>query len=165
MKPNTILHPELAKALATLGHGDIVLVTDAGFPIPSSANRIELGFFPGTVDVLEILRVLRQNMCVEAIAFDTEARDRNPKLYANLQEIFTGCGCDFTVCNHPELVSEIAPKAKLIIRSGSFNAYANIAITAATDAHAWFTDIDPLDAYVERRKLINEDHVPVLIEE
>ena len=30
MIPNRILHPELAYALATLGHGDIVMVTDAG---------------------------------------------------------------------------------------------------------------------------------------
>ena len=162
MIPNTILHPELAKALATLGHGDIVLVTDAGFPIPADANRIDLGVFPGTVDVLEILRVLRKNMQVEAISFDTEVRDRNPMLYASLQDIYTGAGCDFTVCNHEQLVNNVAPNAKVIIRSGSFNAYANIALTAATDAHAWFTDIEPLDAYIERRKLIEQNHVPVL---
>ena len=44
MRPNRILHPELARALATLGHQDILLVTDAGFPIPAAAWRIDLGF-------------------------------------------------------------------------------------------------------------------------
>ena len=42
MRPGRILHPELAKALATCGHTDIILVTDAGFPIPKDANRIDL---------------------------------------------------------------------------------------------------------------------------
>ena len=44
MRPGRILHPELAKALATCGHTDIILVTDAGFPIPKDANRIDLGY-------------------------------------------------------------------------------------------------------------------------
>ncbi|MCG7588002.1 RbsD/FucU domain-containing protein [Photobacterium sp. OFAV2-7] len=162
MKPNCILHPQLAHALATLGHGDIVLVTDAGFPIPADANRIDLGFYPGTVDVLEILSVLSGELCVEEVRFDTEVRDRNPKLYKSVQEIYTGSGADFGIANHAELVADIAPKAKVIIRSGSFNAYANFALTAATDANAWFTDIDPLPAYVERRKRIEEQYVPSL---
>ncbi|GAL24430.1 carbohydrate transport protein [Vibrio variabilis] len=46
MRTERILHPELAKALAQLGHGDIVLVTDAGFPIPADANRVDLGIYP-----------------------------------------------------------------------------------------------------------------------
>ena len=57
MRPGRILHPELAKALATCGHTDIILVTDAGFPIPKDANRIDLGYYAGAVDVLDILRI------------------------------------------------------------------------------------------------------------
>ena len=54
MRPGRILHPELAKALATCGHTDIILVTDAGFPIPKDANRIDLGYYAGAVAVLDI---------------------------------------------------------------------------------------------------------------
>ena len=38
MRAGRILHPELARGLATLGHTDVVLVTDAGFPIPAMAT-------------------------------------------------------------------------------------------------------------------------------
>ena len=69
MRPDRILHPELAAALATLGHTDIVLVTDAGFPIPAQANRVDLGFWPGQIDVREILRVLRKELFVEEVHF------------------------------------------------------------------------------------------------
>ena len=55
MRPGRILHPELAKALATCGHTDIILVTDAGFPIPKDANRIDLGYYAGQADLLDIL--------------------------------------------------------------------------------------------------------------
>lgn len=78
MRPERILHPQLAAALSTLGHTDIILVTDAGFPIPANANRIDLGFWPGIPDVTDILRVLRQEVFVEDIQFAREVRDCNP---------------------------------------------------------------------------------------
>lgn len=74
MRPGRILHPELAKALATCGHTDIILVTDAGFPIPKDANRIDLGYYAGAVDVLDILKMLRKEIFVEEVAFATEVK-------------------------------------------------------------------------------------------
>ncbi len=164
MLPNRILHPGLAQALATVGHGDFVLVTDAGFPIPRDATRIDLGFYEGLPDVLEILKVLRREMFVEAVRFAPEVRDCHPVLYAQMQEIYTGAGAPFIAATHEELVEEIAPKAKVIIRSGSFNAWANVALTAATDPFAWFNepDINILPAYVERRRMMKEGVVPEL---
>lgn len=75
MRPGRILHPELAKALATCGHTDIILVTDAGFPIPKDANRIDLGYYAGAVDVLDILKMLRKEIFVEEVAFAPEVKD------------------------------------------------------------------------------------------
>ncbi len=164
MQPNRILHPDLARSLATLGHSDIILVTDAGFPIPANANRIDLGFYDGMIDVLDILKVLRKEIFVEEVRFAPEVRDCHPALYKELQTIFTGAGATFGPAPHEELVEVIAPKAKVIIRSGSFNAWANIALTAATDPFAWFTedDIKILPTYVERRRLMNDNVVPEL---
>lgn len=164
MIPNRILHPELAQALATLGHTDLVLITDAGFPIPASANRIDLGFYEGLPDVLDILRVLRKEIFVEEVHFATDVRDRHPDLYKELQTIYTGAGAVFKGTTHEHLVEEMAPKAKVIIRSGSFNAWANIALVASTDPFAWFNqpNIKILPAYVERRKMIEDGYVPAL---
>ena len=151
MRPGRILHPELAKALATCGHTDIILVTDAGFPIPKDANRIDLGYYAGAVDVLDILKMLRKEIFVEEV-------------YKDLQEIYTGSGAVFKGTTHEVLVEEIAPKAKVVIRSGSLNAWANFALTCSTDPFAWFTeeDVTILPAYVERRRRISENEVPSL---
>lgn len=165
MRPNRILHPELAAALATLGHTDIVLVTDAGFPIPAGANRIDLGFYEGLPDVLDILRVLRHEIFVEEVRFARDVKDRNPDLYAALQQIYTGSGAVFAGTTHEVLCQDIAPRAKVIIRSGSFNPWANIALVASTDPFAWFapgTNTKILPAYVERRRRIEDNAVPAL---
>ncbi len=164
MRPNRILHPQLAKALAECGHSDIILVTDAGFPIPKDANRIDLGYYAGEADVLKILSMLRQEIFVEEVTFATEVKTRHPALYREVQEIYTGSGAVFKGTTHEDLVENLAPKAKLIIRSGSLNAWANFALTCSTDPFAWFTeeDITILPAYVERRKRIKENEIPEL---
>lgn len=165
MRPNRILHPELAKALAEVGHTDIVMVTDAGFPIPAGANRIDLGFYEGLPDVLDILTMLRKELFVEEVHFAGEVKTHNPRLYASLQEIYTGSGAVFQATTHEQLCGEYASKAKLIIRSGSFNPWANIALVASTDPFAWFTEDSGttiLPNYVARRARISSNEIPSL---
>lgn len=162
MRPNQILHPELAKALATCGHSDIIMVTDAGFPIPAGANRIDLGFYAGYPDVCDILKVLRKEIFVEEVYFATEVKTHFPSLYSKVQDIYTGSGAEFKGTTHEELCEHYAKKAKVIIRSGSLSAWANFALIASTDPFAWFTepDITILPTYVERRKRIEDNVVP-----
>jgi D-ribose pyranose/furanose isomerase RbsD len=165
VQPDRILHPDLAQALAELGHGDVVLVTDAGFPIPRDARVVNLGLTAGTVDALTILRTLRPHLFVEEVRFAPEVRSHHPSLYADLQEIYTGSGADFLPAPHEELIETWAPRAKVVIRSGSLTAWANVALTAATDPFAWFTaaeHVQVLPTYVERRRRITDGVVPAL---
>ena len=164
MRTDRILHPELARALAELGHSDTVLVTDAGFPMPRAANRIDLGFYPGLPDVVDILRVLRKELFVEEVRFAPELKSHHPTMYAKVQEVFTGAGAPFLAAPHEELIEVWAPRAKVVIRSGSFEPWANFALTASTDPFAWFSgpEVTILPAYVERRRLMTENIVPNL---
>lgn len=165
MQANRIIHPALAEVLAELGHTDIIMVTDAGFPIPKGANRIDLGFYKGIPDVRDILKVLRKEMFAEEVRFAREVETHYPSLYEEVQEIYTGSGAVFIEAPHEELIEVWAPKAKAIIRSGSFDAWANFAITASTDPFAWFTDeekVKTLPTYVERRRLMTESVRPAL---
>lgn len=162
MLPDRILHPGLAKTVAELGHTDIIMVTDAGFPIPQQVNRIDLGFYQGLVDVRDILRVLRREMFAEEIRFAPEVKTHHPNLYREVQQIYKGSGATFVPAPHEELIEVWAPKAKAIIRSGSFEPWANFAITASTDPNAWFTseEITVLPTYLKRRTDIEQSVVP-----
>ena len=42
MKLGRILNKKLNTAIADMGHGDMLVICDAGFPIPSEAQRIDL---------------------------------------------------------------------------------------------------------------------------
>lgn len=163
MQPDTILNAQLARDLASLGHTDVVMVTDAGFPIPRDAEVVDLGLTAGVVDVLTILRTLRQHMFVEEVHFAPEVKPEYPSLYRSVQEIYTGSGASFVPARHEQLIAEWAPKARFVIRSGSLTAWANFALVASTDPFAWFRedeDLVPLPLYVERRRRITEREVP-----
>jgi simple sugar transport system permease protein/D-ribose pyranase len=164
MRPGKILHPQVASALASLGHGDIVLVTDAGAPIPTTANRIDLAFYSGSVDLLEILSVLNQEIFIENIIFAAEVPDNNPNLLAKVTAIFTGSGANFTLIPHDKLVSDIYNKAKVTIRSGSLMPWGNFALVASTDPDAWFDEsMKMLPEYKERSDRIKNNLAPRII--
>ena len=113
--------------------------------------------------MLDVLRVMRQEVFVEEVHFAGDILTMNKPLYASLQEIFTGSGAAFKLTTHEELVNEMAYRCKFIVRSGSFNPWANIAMMASTDPFAWFAEgsgAEILPAYVQRRALMSDNVVP-----
>ena len=40
MKRGTLLHPELSRVIARLGHGDALVIADAGLPIPAGVELV-----------------------------------------------------------------------------------------------------------------------------
>jgi D-ribose pyranose/furanose isomerase RbsD len=165
VKGGTLLHPELARSLATLGHTDLVMVTDAGFPIPADAHRIDLGLLPGLIDVRDVLKAVLASLFVEEAVFAPELKSHHPRLYHEVQEIFTGSGAVFSAAPHETLCADHVHRAKVVIRSGSFEPWANFALVAGTDPFAWFADADVtvLPAYLERRARIRGNEVPGLL--
>lgn len=164
MRPGKILHPQVAAALASLGHGDILLITDAGAPIPSDVQKIDLAFCAGSVDLLEILRVVSREVFIENIFFAEEVPEGNPELMVKVTDIFTGSGADFTLVPHAQLVEEFYIKAKFIIRSGSLIPWGNFALVASTDPDAWFdSTMKIIPEYVERSQRIKLNAAPRII--
>ena len=109
MRTGRILHPQLARALAELGHTDIAMVVDAGFPIPRTVERIDLGFSPGIPSLAQILGILRQELFVEKVTFAEDVPARNPRLFDLLREIYTGSGADNATETHEHLCTKVAP--------------------------------------------------------
>ena len=51
MKRNGILNLGLNQALAAMGHGDFMIVCDAGFPIPAQVSRVDLAIVADVPDI------------------------------------------------------------------------------------------------------------------
>jgi len=121
VKKAGILNRHLAGALAELGHGDRVLVCDAGMPIPAGPRVVDLAFRAGVPSFAEVLDGLLDELVVEGATAAREVRKANPEAMALLEARFPGL---WTV-SHEELKA-LSAGARLIVRTGEARPYANV---------------------------------------
>lgn len=65
MKKTPLLNIALSRLVASLGHGDIVVIADAGLPVPKGVELIDLALTQGVPDVASTLRTLLSEMQVQ----------------------------------------------------------------------------------------------------
>ena len=121
MKKAGILNRHLAGALAELGHGDGVLVCDAGMPIPAGPRVVDLAFRAGVPSFAEVLDGLLDELVVEGATAAHEVRDANPSTAGLLETRFPG----LDLVPHERLKS-LSGDARLVVRTGEARPYANV---------------------------------------
>lgn len=121
MKRSGILNRRLAGAVAELGHGDRVLVCDAGMPIPAGPKVVDLAFIAGVPSFADVLDGLLAELVVEGGTAPTEVRTANPDAAALLERSLPVL--DFVP--HDELKA-LSAGARLVVRTGEARPYANV---------------------------------------
>lgn len=151
MKRGRILNRALSEALATMGHGDWLIITDAGFPIPNDGRRIDLALEAGLPSVPQVLDLILSDFVYEKFVATVEQKANHPRLYAELEALVDRCPIE--VVPHERFLAEYPPKAKFFVRSGAFEPWGNIALCSGVDAPRWFAEgkgIVVPDYYKER---------------
>jgi len=123
VKKAGILNRQLSGALAELGHGDGLLVCDAGMPIPDGPRVVDLAFRAGVPSFAEVLDGLLAELVVEGATAATEVRDANPAAAELLAGHFDGGALEFV--SH-ERLKELSAAARLVVRTGEARPYANV---------------------------------------
>ncbi|MYS92605.1 MULTISPECIES: D-ribose pyranase [Streptomyces] len=121
MKKAGILNRHLAGALAELGHGDGVLVCDAGMPVPDGPRLVDLAFRAGVPAFAEVLEGLLAELVVEGATAATEVREANREA----SELLAGHFPSLELVSH-ERLKELSAGARLIVRTGEARPYANV---------------------------------------
>ncbi|MEV5436067.1 D-ribose pyranase [Streptomyces sp. NPDC052682] len=121
MKRSGILNRHLSGALAELGHGDGVLVCDAGMPIPDGPRVVDLAFRAGVPSFAEVLDGLLAELVVEGATAASEVRQANAAAAGLLAERFPS----LDLVPH-ERLKELSAGARLVVRTGEARPYANV---------------------------------------
>jgi simple sugar transport system permease protein/D-ribose pyranase len=137
MKSTVILNAELSHAIASMGHGDLMIVCDAGFPIPRSAWRVDLALIQDIPDLETVLTAISQEMVAEKVAYAAEMVENNAPLTAKVKRIFADS--DHSTVSHTQILTEMALKAKVIVRTGAFDPWGNILLYGGVDVPKWFS--------------------------
>jgi D-ribose pyranase len=125
MKKTTLLHSELSKTIAGLGHGDCVIVADVGFPIPRSVVRIDLAVTRGVPSLEDVVRATLSEMQVERVILASETKSHCPALVKLLEELVPGVPLDWVTHDALKIFSH---NATAVVRTGECTPYANIAL-------------------------------------
>jgi D-ribose pyranase len=152
MKRNGILNLGLNHALAAMGHGDFIIVCDAGFPIPAQVSRIDLALVADIPDLETVLTAISTDFITEKYGYAKEMAKNNPLLQQKVDRIFAGA--ELVTFPHHEILTELATKAKFIVRTGAFDPWGNILLYSGVEVTKWFSKPGTVvpDYYASRMK-------------
>jgi D-ribose pyranase len=144
MKKNGILHPELLDVLAAAGHGDVIVLADAGLRIPEERARIDLGLACGVPSMAQVVDAVREELVIESAIVATEFEDWNPKVYA---DVVGRLPVTPTTQPHVELMEAMAERAYAYVKTGECSAYSSVALVCGVnfldDAVELYTRLHP----------------------
>lgn len=125
MKRQGILNSDISRVLSYMGHTDCIAIGDCGLPIPDEVERIDLALAFGVPTFMDTLKVVKQDMEIEKIVLAEEIKTANPKVLAEIEELFKGEDIEVEYVTHVELKKQ-TKDCKAVIRTGETTPYANI---------------------------------------
>jgi len=132
-----IVNRELARVLSEQGHGDLLMVVDAGFAIPKNADVVDISLTENCPMVIDTLKELKKFFSVEKLIFANDTKDVSPTLFNNIKKLF-GKSVPVEMVTHPQ-IKEMSHKVKAVIRTGDFTAYANVILVSGAGPR-WFCE-------------------------
>ena len=127
MKKVGILNKDISMAIAAMGHTDMLVVSDAGLPIPGTTRRIDLAVTRGVPGFLETVKAIAVELNVEKIIVAEEMKAACPHVYRALLEVFDGAKVDHIP--HAEL-KKLSATAVAVVRTGEFTPFANVVLVS-----------------------------------
>jgi D-ribose pyranase len=130
MKKTPLLNIALSRLIASLGHGDLVVIGDAGLPVPPGVELIDLALTHGIPDFVRTLKVVLSEMQVESHVLAQETFNKKPSALVALEEL-NGEGAlgRREVLTH-EQFKVLSRQARAIVRTGECQPYCNIVLVA-----------------------------------
>lgn len=126
MKKGPVLNIALSQLIASLGHGDMVVIGDAGLPVPPGVPVIDLALTHGVPGFVQTLTTVLAEMQVERHVLADELAEKNPKIAAAVAALDLP---GREVLSHADFKHRSAA-ARAVVRTGECTPYANIILVA-----------------------------------
>lgn len=126
MKKHGILNSMLSGLIASLGHTDLLVVADAGLPIPPGIPVIDLAVRCGVPSFEDVLTAVAGEVQIEQIVIASETQQTGDPL-PEVAELFAGV--PVTAVPHEEFKERTA-RARAVVRTGECSPYHNVILQA-----------------------------------
>ncbi|GAU75852.1 D-ribose pyranase [Fusibacter sp. 3D3] len=122
-----LLNSEVLAIVGKMGHTDMLVIGDAGLPIPKHVNRIDLALSQGIPSFKETLEVVLSSVQVEAVILAEELKTLNPEILNIIEANFTEN--QMTFVSHEDFKKK-TNEARAVIRTGECTPFANIILVS-----------------------------------
>ena len=127
MKQQGIWHPRLSEIVASCGHGDLLVVADAGLPIPKGVEVVDLIYKSGAPSVDSVVGVILEELVVESVVIALESKlDQLKNIIEKISEF------PVEKISHEDF-KKISSSAKAIVRTGEVIPFANVMLKAGVN--------------------------------
>ena len=126
---NTTINPQLSRIISETGHTDLLVVTDAGLPIPAGSERVDLAYRPGDPAFFDVLDTVLAELVIEGAIVSAEVEERSPQVLQGLRDRLDPLGVRIELIPHVEFKLR-THDARAFVRSGEFTPYANVILQA-----------------------------------
>jgi D-ribose pyranase len=123
-----ILNPNIARVFASTGHKDLIVVSDAGLPMPLNVERIDLAWKENEPKFLSVLEEVLEHIVIEKVILAEEVKTVSPEIHEKTLALLPE-GIEIEYVPHVEF-KETTKGARAIIRTGEFTPYPNIILVA-----------------------------------
>ncbi len=135
MKTGRLLHGELSATIARMGHGDSLVIGDAGLPVPHGPVRIDLALTRGIPSFLATLEIVLDELRIERVVLAEEIKPRNAAQLAAVEamldeyRIRSSAAVEVLFVSHAEFKQRTA-RALAVVRTGECTPYSNVILHA-----------------------------------
>jgi D-ribose pyranase len=136
VKKGKILNKKLNTAISDMGHGDILIICDAGFPIPGEEQRIDLAITQDVPGVIQILELIISDFIYESVIVAEEQSLYNPVHFKRVCELCRMC--EVETVPHTDIIGKYRDQAKYFVRTGGLEPWGNIVLISGIDAPEYF---------------------------
>jgi len=129
MKKQGILHSELARIIAGMGHGDKLVICDSGYPIPHHRPVADVILTINIPRIIETLNIILEELHVESPIVTHEMETVSPHIYADVKRILKDIPIKFV--SHEEFKEFTATTSNIsFVRTGETTKYSNLKLIA-----------------------------------
>lgn len=130
MKKTALLNSMLSETIAGMGHTDMLVIADAGLPIPEGPRRIDLALTRGVPGFIQTLETVLSELRVEKIIIARETGEVSPQILAKIKQLLPEVPVQEV--SH-EKFKQVTTSARAVVRTGEFTPYANIILISGVD--------------------------------
>jgi len=129
MKKKGILNREICSLIGSIGHTDILVVSDSGLPIANDRTRVDVSIVGGKPGIFDVLEPVLEELEIEKVIFSEEIKSVSPKtLEETMKRLPQGVEVEFVP--HTRFKELTDTKSKGVIRTGEQIPYSSVMLVA-----------------------------------